>query len=163
MKRENTKEYRAFAKVGRAMAREQRDKKRASNQKKADAQTYGKDSLTYKMTYGEEGKVQDVSTTETSQYTENKTDYESDSNQRGTDNFSPRYDVVDIGTGGSGLPDFPSDPAPEQVDIGGVLIWEEGNFDEARWCQCSANDFQAVKSDNTVDDFVFLTLSNLAP
>lgn len=158
-----TKEDRAAERKAREEGRKQRDAKRASDQQKADAETYGKDSLTYDMKYGEEGKVQDVSTTETSQYTENKTDYESDSNQRGTDNFSPRYDVVDIGTGGGGLPDFPSDPAPEQVDIAGVLIWEEGNFDEARWSQCSASDFQAVKSDNTVDDFVFLTLSNLAP
>jgi len=149
------KERRQADKEQRASSRRSRDAKRASDQQKADAETYGKDSLTYDMKYGEEGKVQDVSTTETSQYTDNKTDYESDSNQRGFDRFHPEYEIPDLLSEGGGLPDYPSDPEPEAASVEALLVWEAGDVDAAKWFESSVNVFQVVKSDNTVGDFAF--------
>jgi hypothetical protein len=90
-----TKNDRLEERRSRESDRRLRQDKRTFNQRQADMETYGEDSLLFKDKYMSEGVVQDVSTTAPSQYVRNKTDYESDSNQRGEDRFVPEYFIPD--------------------------------------------------------------------
>lgn len=81
--------------------------------------------------YEREGSIQDVSTNAPTENTLNRTDSDSDSNQRAVDEFRPRYGVGALeGGGGSGLPEFPG--AEPSDNIKAPLVWDDGNG-EARW------------------------------
>ena len=91
--------------------------------------------------YEREGSIQDVSTNAPTENTSNRTDVDSDSNQRAVDEFRPRYGVGALegggGGGGSGLPEYPG-TAPS-LNVKAPLVWD-GNNDEARWLQGETQD-----------------------
>jgi len=78
------------------------------------------------------GLLQNVDTNAPKETTNNRTDVDSDSNQRGTDDFKPSYNQDSLGGsgGGSGLPEYPGDDP--SINIKAPLIWD-GNNGDARW------------------------------
>lgn len=75
-----------------------------------------------------------VDTNKASNQTDNQQGVNEDSNQRGDDDFIPKFNNVENdGSGGSGLPEFPTNNG-NAPDFKGILAWSVAE-DEALWLQ----------------------------